>query len=188
MTKEFILKTYDLKRTRNFDTIFIAVDLHDTIFFSNYNADELPTQFTPHAEEVLQRLSKRDDTVLIMYTCSYPSEIEKYQEFFRSKNIIFKYVNENPEAKNTAFGFFEKKIYFNLLLEDKSDFDMNKDWSNIFDALDILDYGESEKVEINALEYLRLKGWDLENVNGLGLMAKGIADMLEEYYSIKIGK
>jgi hypothetical protein len=155
---------------------------------SNYTADEIPTQFAPHAEETLQRLSKRDDTVLIMYTCSYPAEIEKYQEFFKSRGIIFKYVNENPEAKNTAFGFFEKKLYCNIILDDKSSFDMHKDWSDIFEALDILDFGESEKVEFTALEYLRIKGWNLEDNNGYGLMGKGIADMLEEYHAIKLGK
>lgn len=152
MTKEYILKTYDLKRTRGFDTITWSIDLHDTVVSSNYTADELPTEFAPYAEEVLQRLSKRDDTVLIMNTCSYPAEIEKYQEFFRSRDIIFKYVNENPEAKNTAFGFFEKKFYFNISLEDKANFDMYKDWIKISKALDHLE-NPNDGSDLKELEY-----------------------------------
>lgn len=37
-------------------------------------------------------------------------------------------VNENLEVKNTTYGFYEHKPYFNLLFEDKAGFDAEIDW------------------------------------------------------------
>lgn len=136
--KKHIEKIFKLKEARNWDTIYWAVDVHDTCIVANYKAGEIPTEFFPHAKEVLQMISERKDCCLILYTCSYPKEIEKYLEFFKSHNINFKYVNKNPEAENTAFGHFEVKFYFNILLEDKAGFDAEEDWIKIKEVLQTL--------------------------------------------------
>ncbi len=110
-----------------------AFDLHSTIIVPNYDNVNIPKEFYPHAKEVLQMLSKRDDMVLIMYTCSHPHEIEQYLELFEENGIHFKYVNENPEVltDHNGYGYYEKKFYFNVLFEDKAGFDAENDWYDV---------------------------------------------------------
>lgn len=119
-------------RKKNWDTIYIAVDIHDTIVKGNYNTDELPTEWLSDAKEALQYLSQRKDIVLLLYTCSHPAEIEKYFKFFESNGITFKYANENPDVPNNALGCYTNKMYFNILLEDKAGFDP-AEWRDIME-------------------------------------------------------
>ena len=79
----------------------------------------------------MKYLSKRSDICLILNTCSHPHEIEKYLEFFKARDIHFKYVNENPEVPNNALGCYDDKFYFNILLEDKAGF-IESDWYVIY--------------------------------------------------------
>lgn len=113
-----------------------AFDIHGVIFKPNYNKDLLEADFYPWAKETLQILSDREDIVLIMFTASYPNEIEYYTQVFKTKNIHFQYINENPEIKTSeSFGYYEKKWYFNLLFEDKAGFNAEKDWLHIYNYL-----------------------------------------------------
>ena len=137
--KNHILRTYEKKIQRNWDTIYWAVDIHDTCVAANYKSGEIPTQFFEHAERVLRRISDRPDSKLILFTCSHPHEIDQYLKFFSDKGIIFNYTNENPEAENTSYGFYEKKFYCQILLDDKAGFDATEDWAEIDYTLDIID-------------------------------------------------
>lgn len=112
-----------------------AFDLHGTIIKPNYETGNIPTEFYPYAKEVLLMLSKRDDVVMYMYTCSHPHEQEQYVKFFEEQGIKFKWVNENPEVPtdNNGYGYYEQKPYFNVLFEDKAGFDPNEDWEDIRD-------------------------------------------------------
>jgi hypothetical protein len=112
-----------------------AFDLHGTIIKPNYTAGSIPTEFYPHAKKVLQMLSKRDDIVMYMYTCSHPHEQEQYVELFKQHDIDFKWVNKNPDVQtdNNGYGYYEEKPYFNVLFEDKAGFDPNEDWEDIWD-------------------------------------------------------
>lgn len=147
MNKKHIIKTFETKKTREWDTLYWAVDIHDTCVKANYSKDTLPTEFFSGAKEVLQRISNRKDCCLILYTCSHPPEIEQYLELFKSNGINFKYVNKNPEPKDTAFGCFKDKFYFNLMLDDKAGFNANTDWSEISEALDEVEYYETHTPE-----------------------------------------
>lgn len=124
-------KAYNSAIIKGWDKIYIAVDIHDTIVYGNYIADVLPTEFLFGAKETLKYLSKRPDVCLILYTCSHPGEIVKYQEFFAKRDINFQYVNCNPEVPNNALGCYTDKLYFNLLLDDKAGF-IEDDWYTIF--------------------------------------------------------
>jgi len=117
---------------KNWDKIYIAIDIHDTVVKGNYKSDELPTDFLPHAKETLQMLSKHKNVVLILYTCSHPTEIIKYFSFFKENDIHFKYANQNPDVPDNALGCYKDKFYFNILLEDKAGF-IAEDWNTIFD-------------------------------------------------------
>lgn len=134
-----IINTYQKVKDRNWDRWYWAVDIHDTCLKANYSAENLPVEFYPLAKETLQRLSARGDLGLILYTSSHPQFIEQYLEFFRGHDIEFHYVNENPEIENTDVAAFDRKFYFNVLLDDKAGFDPNEDWREIMTALDHLD-------------------------------------------------
>jgi len=151
--KKLILKTFARAIKHDWNTLYWAVDIHDTTLEATYDKDVLPTKFFPLAKEVLQRISKRKDSVLIMFTCSHAPEIEQYLKFFKENEINFKYVNENPEVCNIpGLGCFDKKWYFNFLLEDKAFFQPERDWPEIKEALDEVDilYSQGLKSKIKS--------------------------------------
>jgi len=126
-----------------FETYWVF-DLQGTISIPDYRkgikkdlAEKPVVTYYPFAKEVLQILSERSDTVIIMFTSSYPEEIEYYNEVFKKDGINFKYINENPEISSAkgSFGFYEKKMYFNVLFDDKAGFNPNTDWEPIYDYL-----------------------------------------------------
>lgn len=61
MVANRICKLFDeslkLKAARGWDTLYVLVDLHGTVFTPTYENAEL-YEFYPHAKEVLQRLTK----------------------------------------------------------------------------------------------------------------------------------
>ena len=79
-----------------------------------------------------------------MYTCSHPEEIVQYQQFFKSHDIHFDYVNSNPEVVNGGFGFYDDKPYFNVLFEDKAGFDAEEDWIEVFEVMSIKENGNGK--------------------------------------------
>jgi hypothetical protein len=111
---------------KKWEYVFFYFDLHHTVLLPDYN--NTTCEFYPDAKEVLQYYSKRGDILMALYTCSYPKEVERYLNFFMKNDIIFKYVNTNPEVPNTAYGCYEHKPYFNVLFEDKAGFDAVTDW------------------------------------------------------------
>ncbi len=133
------IKTAIAERERKqWEKTYWAVDIHGTMIVPNYVGGVLPEQFYPYAKEVMQRISKREEVTLILYTCSHPHEVEKYLDFFKAHDIHFSYANQNPEAENTAYGCYEHKPYFNVLFEDKCGFDPEQDWKNVANLLDEL--------------------------------------------------
>lgn len=116
---------------KKWDKVYVAVDLHDTVLYGNYSTKEIPKEFCPGAKEALQMMTKRNDIKLIMYTCSWPDEIAKYVEYFKENEITFDFINENPDVPNNALGHYDKKLYFQLLFDDKAGFDCDTDWFTI---------------------------------------------------------
>jgi len=112
-----------------------AIDIHGTLLQPTYQSGVISTVFYPYAKEVMQLLTKRNDIVLILYTCSYPHEIVEYIKHFEAHGIRFHYINENPEVCAGAYGHYENKIYFNVLFEDKAGFDPLIDWPEVYKLL-----------------------------------------------------
>ena len=131
-------------KRKKWDKIYVAIDIHDTIVYGNYNVNELPTEFIANSKEVLQYLSKREDIVLLIYTCSHPEEIIKYVEFFNQHNINFKYANNNIDVPNNALGCYDSKMYFNVLLEDKAGFNAETEWTDIYEFVKNNNFNYSE--------------------------------------------
>jgi hypothetical protein len=110
-----------------------SFDIHGVISKPDYRKS-YEINYYPYAKETLQYLTKnRPDMVLFLFTSSYPDEIDKYLDIFKKDGINFKYVNENPEISTAkgAYGYYDKKPYFNAIFEDKSGFNPNIDWKPI---------------------------------------------------------
>jgi len=135
MITRSIIKTFKLAREKNWEKTYWAFDIHGTILKPNFERGNISSEFYPMAKEVMQRLMAHKRIVKILYTCSYPKEIEQYHEFFATHGIRFDYVNENPEVTNGGYGYYEDKFYFNVLLDDKAGFDGNHDWLAIDQVL-----------------------------------------------------
>ena len=136
-----IRNAFKKAKERNWNTIYVAVDIHDTIVKSNYKAGVIPTEFFKYAKEALVKMSKRNDIKLILYTCSWPHEIEKYLEFFEGNGIHFDFVNENPDVPTdtNGYGNYDKKPYFNALFDDKAGFNPEREWLDVIVLLDVID-------------------------------------------------
>jgi len=145
-----IESTFVMKKERGWNTIYVMVDLHGTIIPSGKTVNDIEdqTEFYPHAKEVLQRLSIRNDMVLILWSSIPKNRAVKVLSWLNSHEINFKYFNENPEAKSTARSEFSGKFYFNIALDDRAGFDPMIDWKNIKDEL--IRLGEWELTDSNS--------------------------------------
>lgn len=126
-------KAWEKSKKKKWSEIYIAVDLHDSVVYGNYDTTKIPKTFCPHAKETLQYLSNRKDIVLFMYTCSHKDEIVKYEQFFKENGINFQSANKNPAVESNELGCYDDKPYFNLLIDDKAGFDCESDWYLIYE-------------------------------------------------------
>jgi len=127
-----IRNQHRIAQQRAWDRMYWAVDLHSTLILPTYGkmmADDV--EYYPHALDVMRTLTQRRDIRLILYTCSWPVEIVEYQKRFTLDGIRFDWVGENPEVHQTEYGFYERKPYFNVLLDDKAGFDAQEDWARL---------------------------------------------------------
>jgi hypothetical protein len=91
-----------------------------------------PEEAFPAAIETLKYLSDRPDITLILWTSSWPKEIEFYTKLFQEYGIKFKYVNSNPEVVSRSYGCYDSKFYFALLIDDKAGFNAETDWYVVY--------------------------------------------------------
>jgi len=125
---------FERKIEKNWEKIFVLVDIHDTILKACYENEEKYDYF-PMAKEALQELSQRPDICLILWSGCYPEKINNYLEQFARDGIIFDYANENPEVSNTTLSCFDDKLYFNVGIDDKFGFEAEKDWTEVIEVL-----------------------------------------------------
>jgi hypothetical protein len=108
--------------------------MHRTLIEPTYDLNDKSLHYYPFALETMQLLTKRDDIITIMWTSSYPQEIEQYVKELSKVEVEFNQINENPNisSNNGNFGFYEKKFYFNVLIDDKAAFFPETDWGPIY--------------------------------------------------------
>jgi len=137
MIVNWINKMFDHSFKKEWFETYWAIDLHGVVFEPNYRNSPSHAKFYPWAKETLLLMKERKDIVMIMFTSSYPNEIEFYDALLIENGIVFDYINENPaiHAKHGNFGCYDKKMYFNVLLDDKAGFDPLVEWEQIYDYL-----------------------------------------------------
>jgi hypothetical protein len=138
MILDHIVNTYKYAKDRRWDTIYWAIDLHGTILESSYKRQNVDIMSVfDHVIPALLKLSEREDTKIYIFSCTLKSEYEMYMNYFKNLGVDFKWINENPEAKDTTYGCYRYKPYFNILLDDKAGFDPHL-WKYIDEIIDWL--------------------------------------------------
>lgn len=127
----YIKKLYKEKEEKKYDTIYIMVDIHNTILKPTFNKKE-KFEYFPYAKETLQILSNRNDVKLIMWSSCYSDRLDLYLNHFRENGIKFNFINCNPEYKNLSFACFDTKFYYDVGIDDKFGFDAENDWETLF--------------------------------------------------------
>ena len=129
-------------KAKNWDRVYVMVDLHGTIFKPCYHNEE-KFEYYPWAKETLQLMSKFNndgvDIILILWTSSTVKSLKPYWRKFFEDDIYFAYTNENPEVTaqptDPKSSNFDNKYYFNVGLDDKFGFDPEHDWAEIYKFL-----------------------------------------------------
>ena len=137
-----LIKTFNnaFKRARekNWDYIYILIDVHGTIFKPSYLNEE-KYEFYPYAKEVLQLLSKDPNIKLILWTSSTNQAALDYGVVFNRNKIYFDYLNCNPEVERQSTDpetlDLSSKYYFNVGIDDKFGFEPESDWCKLFEYL-----------------------------------------------------
>ena len=127
--------SHGFQRARKWPHLYIAIDIHDTIFKGTYKKNNEGKAFYPWAKEVLQQLSAINSVKLIIYTASHVEPAKDVIAWLREHEIKIFALNENPDHKGTELCDFSRKFYFDILLEDKAGFEGWKDWFLIMKEL-----------------------------------------------------
>jgi hypothetical protein len=137
MILDSINKMFQRSFEKEWYETYWAFDLHGTIIKPSYTESDLRVIYYPYAKECLKILTERKDIIMILWTSSFPAEIEKYIETFEKDGIHFDAINKNPgiSSNNGNFGYYEDKFYFNVLFEDKAGFNPDKEWKSVYEYL-----------------------------------------------------
>lgn len=133
-----IEKSFDVAfkrmKERNWEKIYVLVDIHDTVFEACYHEKE-EHKWYPFAKEALDIMSHAQQISLILWTSTYKSIIDEYIGYFKANGIRFDYINRNTETENTSLSCFDEKTYFNVGIDDKFGFEAETDWEIIYSYL-----------------------------------------------------
>ncbi|HET8688959.1 MAG TPA: hypothetical protein VFM18_20305 [Methanosarcina sp.] len=127
-----IENAYKKAEERNWDRIYFAIDVHDTILKSNYQ-DGSYEFWNDSSRYALHMLSMRKEVRIILWSSASKEEQEKIATFLYRHGCIVDFFNENPEQPNTSYADFSEKFYFSVLLDDKAGFDPDTDWDKIIE-------------------------------------------------------
>lgn len=120
---------------KQWNKVYFNIDLHGTVSKPDYRRDTKCIDYYPYAKETLQLLTQREDISLILWSSSYPDELEIYEKQFKQDNIKFDFVGENPDVSTEkgSFGYYKNKHYFNALFEDKAGLNAERDWKFLYE-------------------------------------------------------
>jgi hypothetical protein len=121
-------------KDRNWEKIYVLVDIHDTVFEACYHEKE-EYKWYPFAKEALEIMSHAQQISLILWTSTYKNVINDYVEYFKTNGIRFDYINRNTETENTSLSCFDEKTYFNVGIDDKFGFEAETDWEILYNYL-----------------------------------------------------
>lgn len=121
-------------KERNWEKIYVLVDIHDTVFEACYHEKE-EHKWYPFAKEALEIMSHAQQISLILWTSTYENAINDYVKYFKANDIEFDFINRNTETENTSLSCFDEKTYFNVGIDDKFGFEAETDWEIVYNYL-----------------------------------------------------
>ncbi len=125
-----IQNAYDTARSRNWDTIYWAIDLHGVCLKSTYKSGAHEF-YSDYAIRALQTISSLPESKIIIWTSTHEAQYQQIRDLFWNNGCNVHYINENPEVPSTSISSFDSKFYFSVLLDDKAGFDQDEDWAKI---------------------------------------------------------
>jgi len=123
-----IANAFERNKIKGWPTVYWAIDIHDTIGKGTYKKDNEGFEFYPWAKEVLQNLSQNPNCKIIIYTASHTEPAQNLIKWMEGYEITIFALNRNPDHENNELCDFSKKMYFDILLEDKAGFEGKCDW------------------------------------------------------------
>lgn len=128
-------KELEKMRERNWDCIYVLLDIHGTIFVPSYNEEELYLYY-PYAKETLQAISRIKYIKLILWSSTKKDFLYNYFLQLVDDDIYIDYFNFNDEVKEEDCNFdtasFKYKTYFNVGIDDRFGFEPEKDWKELY--------------------------------------------------------
>ena len=122
-------------KKNDWDYIVVLVDIHDTIFKGTYSIEE-NFEYLGKAKEALQLMTRMPNIKMILWSSSYSYKLRDYITHMSWDDIEFDAINENIEGiENTELACFDKKLYFNVGIDNAFGFDAEKDWDHIYNYL-----------------------------------------------------
>ena len=88
---------FNRKIEKNWEKIYVVVDIHDTIIRACYENEETYNYYL-YSREALQLMTNREDICLILWSGCYDEKMAEYRRRFAEECIHFDYANENPEV------------------------------------------------------------------------------------------
>lgn len=144
-----IERAFEKKLKKGWDEwhqMYWLVDLHDVIIPGTYTQNNEGKELYPNAGDVLRWLTSRKDMCPILWTSSHDYAIDEITKWLLEHQIEFTYVNENPEVIGNDLLNVDRKLYFDVLLEDKAGFNGMTDWKVIKDVLDEMGIWDSSDI------------------------------------------
>lgn len=137
MTK-YIHKMFINSFNKEWYETYWCIDLHGTLIQSDYKKEKF-IKYYDYAKEAMQLISKRNDIITILWSSTSDDDINFYNTQFKIDNIKFDKINNNDSisSKNGNFGHYDKKFYFNIILDDKAGFDPETEWEAIYNLMKI---------------------------------------------------
>jgi len=120
-------KAFERMAIQEWPFIYISVDLHETICHGHHYSGQ-QIKFYPYTIDCLQFLLKHPLFKVGLYTCTRDEYLKPYFDALKVEGVIFDYINDSPVTEPTALASFEKKPYFNVLVDDKAGFDATVEW------------------------------------------------------------
>lgn len=124
--RKFINIFYKTRRL-GYSQIYVAVDIHETILKPTWSIYE-HFDYYPNAVDSLRLMSDSDRFRLILWSSCSPEKMNLYKREFEKNRIVFDFLNENPDAHNTDYAYFNDKFYFDIGFDDKFGFNPYIDW------------------------------------------------------------
>lgn len=124
-----------LRPKRKWKTIYWMVDVHGVIIPGSWDRGNELRFLTWDCVGPLWWISDRKDQRLILWTSSYPEELNSLCNWLFTFGIKVDYVNQNPDEQNTEYADFAFKPYFNILIDDKAGFIPETDWAIVKQVL-----------------------------------------------------